>query len=118
MMKKNQESEYRQSNNILAVLISLLLGGLAGALTMLLMAPQSGEKTRKQIQKRSIELRNQTTGMVNDVLAQVTSDAKKITKDGRHKAKELMQQGQALVVEQLDHVSEAAKAGKKAIQSY
>ena len=31
--------------------------------------------------------------------------------------KELKQQGQELVVEQLDHVSDAALAGKKAIQS-
>jgi gas vesicle protein len=117
MSDENEETEYQQSNNILAVLISLLVGGLAGAVTMLLIAPQSGEKTRKQIRKKSIELRDQTTGMVKDVIEQVNSDTKKFTKDGRHKAKELMQQGQALVVEQLEHVSDAAKAGKKAIQS-
>jgi hypothetical protein len=40
-----------------------------------------------------------------------------LTMNGRRKAHELLEQGQALVVEQLDHVSEAAKAGKKAIQS-
>lgn len=31
--------------------------------------------------------------------------------------KELKQQGQELAVEQLDHVSEAAQAGKKVIQN-
>ena len=36
---------------------------------------------------------------------------------GRQKAQELLHHGQALVVEQLDHVSEAAQAGKKAIQN-
>jgi hypothetical protein len=50
-------------------------------------------------------------------LAQVRSSVNKITLDGREKFKELKQHGQELAVEQLDHVSDAAKAGKKAIQS-
>ncbi len=50
-------------------------------------------------------------------MAQVRSNGKKITMSGREKAKELIQQGEALMIEQLDHVSEAAKAGKKAIQN-
>jgi hypothetical protein len=36
---------------------------------------------------------------------------------GRKNFKELKHQGQELAVEQLEHVSDAAKAGKKAIQS-
>ena len=119
MVNKDQEPEY-QNGNILSVLTGLLIGGLAGAVTMLLMAPQSGKATRRQIQEKGIELRDHTTEMVDDVVAQERSDRKKITKittGGRHKAQELFEQGQALVVEQLDHVSEAAKAGKKAIQN-
>jgi gas vesicle protein len=116
MTDKDQEPEY-QNNNVLSVLAGLLIGGLAGAVTMLLMAPQSGRATRTQIQEKGIELRDRTTDMVGDVVAQVRSDQRKITKSGRHKAKELLEQGQALVIEQLDHVSDAAKAGKKAIQN-
>ena len=67
--------------------------------------------------EKSIELRDRTTGMVEDTLEQVRSNTNKITMSGRKKAKELLQQGEALVIEQLDHVSEAAKAGKKAIQT-
>ncbi len=115
MVKENQEPEYH--NNILGVLAGLLIGGLAGAVTMLLLAPQSGEKTRMQIQEKGIELRDRTTGMLEDAMAQVRLDSKKITKEGRHKAKELLHHGQALVVEQLEHVSDAAQAGKKAIQN-
>jgi hypothetical protein len=44
-------------------------------------------------------------------------DRNKLTIEGRKKAKELLHQGQALVVEQLDRVSEVAQIGKKAIQS-
>jgi gas vesicle protein len=95
----------------------MLIGGLAGAVTMLLLAPQSGKDTRMQIQEKGLELRDRTNEIVEDTLAQVRSSVNKLTLDGREKFKELKQHGQELAVEQLDHVSEAAKAGKKAIQS-
>jgi soluble cytochrome b562 len=54
---------------------------------------------------------------VDDTMAQIRSSVDKISHDGIEKIKELKQQGQELAVEQLDHVSEAAQAGKKALQS-
>jgi gas vesicle protein len=116
MVNENQVPEYH-NNNILGVLVGLLVGCLAGAITMLLLAPQSGEDTRMQIQQKGIELRDQTTEMVDDAVAQMRLDRNKITMGGRQKAQELLHQGQTLVAEQLEHVSEAAQAGKKAIQS-
>ena len=114
----NENQEYRHpANNTLSVVLGMLIGGLAGAVTMLLLAPQSGKDTRTQIQEKSIELRDRTTGMVEDVMAQVRLDRDKLTVGGRQKARELLEQGQALVVEQLDRVSDVAQAGKKAIQS-
>jgi|SRR5215211_2442423 len=109
MIHENQEYRY-PANNTLGVLAGMLIGGLAGALTMLLLAPQSGKDTRKQIQEKSIELRDRTTEMVEDTMAQVRSKANQITMDVKN-------YGQELAVEQLDHVSDAAQAGKKAIQS-
>ena len=38
MIHKNQEYE-QLTNNIVSVLVSMLLGGLVGAVTMLLLAP-------------------------------------------------------------------------------
>ena len=116
MVNENQEPEYH-NNNILGVLAGLVVGCLAGAVAMWLLAPQSGEETRTQIQEKGIELRDRTSGMVEDAMAQVRLDRNKITMGGRQKAKELLQHGQALVVGQLDRVSDAAQAGKKAIQS-
>jgi gas vesicle protein len=87
MAIENNVPKYHD-NNILGVLAGLVIGGLAGAATMLLLAPQSGRDTRMQI-----------------------------SEGGRKKFTELKQQGQDLVVDQLDHVSEAALAGKKAVQS-
>jgi len=116
MMNENQVPQVH-SNNIFGVLVGMLIGSLAGAVTMLLLAPQSGKDTRIQLREKGIELRDRTAGMVEDTMTQVRLNANKITAGGRKKAKELLQKGEELVIEQLDHVSKAAKAGKKAIQS-
>ncbi|MGB8983720.1 MAG: YtxH domain-containing protein [Anaerolineales bacterium] len=108
MIHENQEYKYH-TNNTVGVLIGMLIGGLAGAATMLLLAPQSGKDTRLQIQKKGIELRDRTTELVEDAVAQVRTKANQITMDVKN-------YGQEMAVEQLDHVSEAAQAGKKAIQ--
>ena len=116
MLNESQQPVYHKSN-VFGVLAGMLIGGLAGAVTMLLLAPQSREDTRMQIQERGIELRDRTTEIVEEVMAQVRLDMNKLSVDGREKFKELKQHGQELAVEQLDHVSDAAQAGKKAIQS-
>lgn len=109
MIHENQEYVY-PTNNILSVLVGMLIGGLAGAVTMLLLAPQSGKDTRQQIQEKGIELRNRTTELVEDTVAQVRTKANKLTVD-------LKERSQEIAGAQLDHVSEAAQAGKKALQS-
>jgi gas vesicle protein len=113
----NENQEYRYHANPLNVVVGILIGGLAGAVTMLLLAPRSGKDTRMQIQEKGLELRDRTNEIVEETLAQVRSSVNKLTLDGREKFNELKQHGQELAVEQLDHVSEAAKAGKKALQS-
>ena len=115
MNNENQVPMYR--NNFFSILVSLVVGGLAGAVTMLLLAPQSGRETRTQLQEKGIELRDRTAELVEGTMAQVRLSSNKIKMGGSEKIKELKQQGQDLVVGQLDHVSEAAQAGKKAIQS-
>ena len=109
MIHENQDYRYPR-NNAAGVLTGMVIGGLAGAVTMLLLAPQSGKDTRKQIQDKSIELRDRTTELVEDTMAQVRTKANKLAVD-------LKDRGQDIAVTQLDHVSEAAQAGKKAIQS-
>jgi len=116
MIDKNQEYKH-PINNTLNVLVGMLIGGLAGAVTMLLVAPQSGKRTRIQIQEKGIELRDRATGIVEDAVAQVRLNGNRVARDGRRKANELMHQGQNLIAEQVEYVSDAVKAGKKAIQS-
>jgi gas vesicle protein len=116
MINENQEYRY-PTNNTPSVLAGMLIGGLAGALTMLLLAPQSGKDTRKQIREKGIELRDRTTEIAEDTIAQVRSKANEITAGGREKLQELKQQGQKLAVEQLDRVSDVVEAGKSAVKS-
>lgn len=115
MIHENQNNKYH-ANNTLGVLMGTLIGGLAGAVTMLLLAPQSGKETRIQIQKKGIELRDRTTEIMEDTMAQVRSNTKKITVSGREAIKELAQHGQKLAVEQLDRVAEVVEAGKVAVK--
>jgi gas vesicle protein len=116
MLNENQVPQER-SSNIFNVLVGMLIGSLAGAVTMLLLAPRSGKDTRTQLMEKGIELRDRTASIVEDTMTQVRSNTNKITMTGREKVKDLLQQDEALVIEQLDHVAEAAKAGKKAIQT-
>jgi len=94
MIYENQEYKY-PANNMLRVLLGMLIGSVAGALAMLLLAPQSGKDTRTQIQKKGIELRDRTTGIVEDTLAQVRSNPNKVEMSVKN-------------YEQLEHVSDAA----------
>lgn len=114
MLKENQ-AHLNHNNNAAGVATGLFIGSLIGATTMLFLAPQSGKRTRVQIQQKGIELRDQAAEKVEDALMQVRVESKKLSRTGRHKAKELMHQSQELVTEQLAHVSEVVETGKKSI---
>ena len=98
-------------------LAGLLAGGLTGAGAMLLLAPQSGKKTRAQIQQNSIELRDQTVKTVEGAVAQVRGKARQITDDVHEQAGELQQRGQDLLDEQRGHLSKALKDASKAVEA-
>ena len=99
MVRQKMIYEYPQykspKNHALGVLAGMLIGALVGALAMVLLAPQSGKETRTQIQKKGIELRDRTTGMVEDTLAQVHWNPKKVEMSVKNH-------------EQLEHVSDPA----------
>ncbi|HET6846209.1 MAG TPA: YtxH domain-containing protein [Anaerolineales bacterium] len=114
----NQERIPQNTNGTSgSVLAGLLIGAAAGATAALLLAPQSGSATRQQIKAKGLELRDRTTGVLNETVSQVRSNAEALVSEGRTKAGKLKQQGQALLAEQLDRVAAAAQAGKKAVQN-
>ena len=95
-------------------LAGLLAGSLVAAAATLLLAPQSGKRTRARIQRESAKLREQTADTVEDALAQARAKAGQITGDVREKTDELEQRAQAVFDEQSERLSSAVKAGKKA----
>ena len=63
------------------MLISLLIGGLTGALVMLLVAPQSGKRTRAKLHRQSAEWREQAADTMEDAVASARDKARQITHD-------------------------------------
>ena len=117
MNTNSQEFEHKeQSGNAISVLIGMVIGALVGALTILLFAPQPGEKTRAELQAGALKLRDRTATTVKDTMTQVKSKANQIKAEMQIKAQDLGHQSQDLLVKQLENVSHAADAGKKAIQ--
>lgn len=93
----------------------LLLGGLAGAGAMLLLAPQSGKRTRTQIQMAGIELRDQATDAVDAAVAQTRSRARRIRTGARAQMEGLQHRTHVMVEKQKANVSAAVEAGKHAV---
>jgi gas vesicle protein len=98
-------------------LAGLLVGGLAGAGVVLLVAPQSGKKTRAQIRQKSSALRDQAVKTVEGAVAQTRGTARQIMDDVRDQAGELQQGGQDLLDDQRDHLSKTLKGWGKAVKS-
>jgi len=98
-------------------LVGVLLGGVTGAMAMLLLAPQSGKQTRDQIRQQGIELREQTVKTVEGAVTQARGKARQITDDVRERAGELQQRGQDMLDERRGHLSEALKDAGKAVEA-
>ena len=56
MIYENQEYKY-PTTNTLNMLLGILIGSVAGAVAMLLLAPQSGKDARTHIQKKGIDMK-------------------------------------------------------------
>lgn len=98
------------------VLTGIVVGGLIGATAMMLLAPRSGEELRAEIKDRAIDLRDRTTEGVKDRVLQVRSKAENLKGGLKGRSNDFKQRGQDVLIEQLDRVSEAVEAAKKAIE--
>jgi gas vesicle protein len=101
----------------------VLLGGLAGALSMLLMAPQSGERTRKQIRRKALALRDQAADNAEEAvdkaeesLDEALERVRKLRKNAKERVGEAQQAGQEMVDQQVERVKAAMDAGKSLVR--
>lgn len=104
-MDDSRQEHEAGSGNAGGFLAGLVVGGLAGAGTMLLLAPQSGRRTRADIQQKGVELRNQTVETVENTMADARIKARQITAPARKQARELQQRGQEILEQQRDRLS-------------
>ena len=100
----------------IGMLIGMLTGGLTGAVTMLLLAPQSGQRTRAKLRRQSHELREQMVDSMGDAMVQAGDKANQITHDVRKQAVKLEHRGQAMFEDQKDNLSSMVETGKDAVQ--
>ena len=108
------EQEHKHSgNSAMSLLTGLLLGGLAGAGVMLLLAPQSGKVMRDQIQQKGIELRDQTSGALEDAVSQARLRARRLASSVRGNVEELQQHSQEVIDEQRGHLVTLIEGKKK-----
>ena len=103
--KREHESEASNAGGFLA---GLVVGGLAGAGTTLLLAPESGKGTRADIQHKGMELRDQTVETVENKVAEARIKARQITDPARKQAEQLQQHDQETYEEQRNLVSPGA----------
>ena len=93
-----------------AFLAGFIIGGLVGAATALILAPQSGEQTRSQIREKGIELRDRAGEMAEDA----RSRAEEAAVEARKRADELERRAKDMYEEQRTRVTGAVEEGKKA----
>ncbi len=123
---ENEHDEYEQSDHnvrrALGFAAGILIGGLAGAGTMLLLAPQSGKRTRAQIRHKGLELRDQATDTIEEALVEARATGRHISASVHKQADKIQQQaekmqqrGQEVINAQKERWSPVVEAGQKAV---
>jgi gas vesicle protein len=117
-MENQTELRKNNHNGFWGFLTGALAGGLVGAAIMLLVAPQSGKRTRAKIQQKSIELNEMMTNAVDDAVAQTRHKAHQIQGSAKHLTEAIQQRGQAVVDEQKERLNTLVDAGKTAAKNW
>jgi gas vesicle protein len=84
-----------------SMLVSFLLGGIVGAGLALLLAPQSGDETRKKIRDFADDVKDRTTDYVDKTKEKITS---------------YVDEGKGLYEQKKSIVKSAIEAGKEAYE--
>jgi gas vesicle protein len=126
-LTKGEQAMASQDNDFSAFLSGFIIGGLVGAAVALIMAPQSGEETRKYIADRSIELRNsaeETVGQYRERATELAGEARtkattyaeearkraeELAHEARVRAEELASKGQESFTETREKVKHAVE---------
>ena len=108
--------EYEGGRLMKGLLTGLLIGGLIGAAVMLFVAPDSGKKTLRKLQKKTMKLREHTMDTVEDAMKQARNRAGKVGKDVRKQASHLSDRSFDALEEQRGRVADIVAEGRKRIR--
>jgi gas vesicle protein len=97
LKRRNKMSDH---DDFGAFLIGFIVGGVAGAVAALLLAPQSGEETRALIKDKSIELRDKAAEQAE----MVASRANEFADDAKTRGKEVFDDAKTRGKEAFDNV--------------
>ena len=92
--------------------IMLVVGGLIGAGAALLLAPQSGQRTRRQITRCSRKARNRTEEMIREATRSVND----VIEDLGDKTAVLVESGDEVAKKWRDHLLESLDQGQKNLE--
>lgn len=98
-----------------AFLVGFIVGGLAGAVAALLLAPQSGEETRAVIKERSIELRDRAAAEAEDAWKRAEEAAKEARQRADELAQQAVSQGEEITIKAREKGKELAESAKKVV---
>jgi gas vesicle protein len=112
------------NNDFASFVFGFLVGAVAGGITALMLAPQSGEETRTVIKDKAIELSDKATETVDDAYARLEDSLGKaqvqveeLTKVAKEKATELQEKGKTIYEEQKSKIAKKpADAGDEAAE--
>jgi gas vesicle protein len=103
-----------------AFLLGFIIGGVTGAVTALLIAPQSGDETRSIIKEKAIELKDKAGQSVDDVYAQAEKAAleaqerfQELAEMTKEKSAELQNKGQIILDEQINKLEKKIQPKQK-----
>jgi gas vesicle protein len=95
------------NNDFASFVFGFLVGAVAGGITALMLAPQSGEETRTVIKEKAIEYSDKATETIDDAYARLEdslgkaqTQVEELTKVAKEKAAELQDKGKTLYEEQ------------------
>ena len=105
-----------KANRIGGFVIGVFVGALICAGAMLLYAPQSGVKMRKQLRRKAEELRDTASETYEETVDMARERAKKVSEDVRSRVEDTKQRGQEMLEEQKDRVQSVVQAGRDKIK--
>jgi gas vesicle protein len=105
------------ADNTGSFVLGFWLGALTGAAAALLLAPEAGDETRRQLQMKSIELRNQVQTQAGQLAEQAKTQADVARTQAQQVAGQAKQQAQQAQVRGRVVLAEGVKKAQQAVES-